>query len=90
MPYVSEHFIAPCWHIKVEHDVANCNMVLSQDLDDQDVILGSKFEIPFLQNTCALTKGTSLVLYRPKPPQVTAQVEELQDVKRRKKGKVQA
>ena len=87
MPYVTETFVAPCWHIKVDHEKKDCNLVLSQDLSKQDVTLGGRVEIPFLQNSCPVTKGTSLVLYMPKPPQVTGQVEELQDVKRRKRSK---
>ena len=48
MPYVTETFVAPCWHIKVEHEKKDCNLVLSQDLSKQDVTLGGWVEIPFL------------------------------------------
>ena len=89
MPHIGEYFIAPCWHMKVEHEKDDCNMVLSQDLSEQDVKLGVRVDLPHLENSEPVTKGQALVLYRPKPPVVVTPVEELQDVKRRKKGKVQ-
>ena len=67
MPHISEHFIAPCWHMKVEHEKDDCNMVLSQDLSEQDVKLGVRVDLPHLENSEPVTKGQALVLYRPKP-----------------------
>ena len=87
---MSEKFISPYWYVKVTNDRKESNMIVKHLKDTHVWTVGGANVLPHLENTCQVKPGTELVLYRPQVLKPVSQPEALQDVKRRKTGKVSA
>lgn len=85
----SDKALVPGWWVRTTHDFGESNMKIDGDLSKQTITLSSNVKVPCIVNHKSLAAGDELLLYREKP-NVPAQCEVLQDIKRRKTSKASA
>lgn len=88
-PVMSPSFMSPCWHVRASSEKSECNMVI-KNLSSAHAwsFHGDKGPMPHMENTAKVSAGDELIVYRPELKKAAAAPEALQDVKRRRTGKV--
>ena len=87
-PCSGSNYIAPCWYVQVTNEYEESNMELTPDCSGQKLTLDKDFKFPRLVNHTKIEAGEALILYKEASQKPAEPVEALQDVKRRKTGKV--